>query len=163
MFNLITHKINDERSDYLYIHFLLVTIGSAPFLIGCDKLLRDMPKLILLMFVGFFLILFISYYSVKGYIQDSSVKSMQETLRTTAIANRDDSARIERGRFILMKDSFEQDFKEKFNRGKNLNNPTTKYDFEYLTDGKDGIKAIKVKVVSGKETYQATCVLNVAE
>lgn len=88
---------------------------------------------------------------------------MQETLRTTAIANRDDSARIERGRFILMKDSFEQDFKEKFNRGKNLNNPTTKYDFEYLTDGKDGIKAIKVKVVSGKETYQATCVLNVAE
>ena len=29
MFNLITHKINDERSDYLYTHFLLETIGSA--------------------------------------------------------------------------------------------------------------------------------------
>ncbi|WP_210165700.1 hypothetical protein, partial [Enterococcus cecorum] len=27
----ITHKINDERSDYLYTHFLLETIGSALF------------------------------------------------------------------------------------------------------------------------------------
>ena len=32
MFNLITHKINNERSDYLYTHFLLETNGSAPFL-----------------------------------------------------------------------------------------------------------------------------------
>ena len=31
MFNLITHKINNERSDYLYTHFLLETNGSAPF------------------------------------------------------------------------------------------------------------------------------------
>ncbi len=30
MFNLITHKINNERSDYLYTHFLLETNGSAP-------------------------------------------------------------------------------------------------------------------------------------
>ena len=30
MFNLITHKINDERSDYLHTHFLLETNGSAP-------------------------------------------------------------------------------------------------------------------------------------
>ncbi|MDK2845312.1 MAG: hypothetical protein PWP69_2104, partial [Enterococcus sp.] len=29
MFNLITHKINNERSDYLYTHFLLETNGSA--------------------------------------------------------------------------------------------------------------------------------------
>ena len=32
MFNLITHKTNNERSDYLYTHFLLETNGSAPFL-----------------------------------------------------------------------------------------------------------------------------------
>ncbi len=31
MFNLITHKVNDERSDYLYTHFLLETNRSAPF------------------------------------------------------------------------------------------------------------------------------------
>ena len=31
MFNLITHKVNNERSDYLYTHFLLETNGSAPF------------------------------------------------------------------------------------------------------------------------------------
>lgn len=126
-------------------------------------MLRDMPKLILVMFVGFFMVLLIAYYSINGYEQDSSVKSMQETLRTTAIANRDDSARVERGRFILIKDQFEKDFKQKFNKGKNLNALTTKYDFDYLTDGKDGIKAIKVKVVSKDQTYQATCVLDVSE
>ena len=63
----------------------------------------------------------------------------------------------------MIKNQFERDFKSKFNKSKNLNVLTTNYDFDYLTDGKDGIKAIKVKVVSGKETYQATCVLNVAE
>ncbi len=31
MFNLITHEVNNERSDYLYTHFLLETNGSAPF------------------------------------------------------------------------------------------------------------------------------------
>ena len=30
MFNLITHKINAEYSDYLYTHFLFETNGSAP-------------------------------------------------------------------------------------------------------------------------------------
>ncbi len=30
MFNLITHEVNNERSDYLYTHFLLETNGSAP-------------------------------------------------------------------------------------------------------------------------------------
>lgn len=130
---------------------------------GSGILLRDMPKIILLMFVGFFMVLVVAYYSLNGYTQDSSVKSIQETLRTTAISNRDDSVRVEKGRFVLMKDEFEKDFKEKFNKGKNLKNDTTDYDFDYLTDGKDGVKAIKVKVVSGKQTYQATCVLNVAE
>ena len=33
MFNLITHKINNERSGYLYTHFLLETDGAAPVFI----------------------------------------------------------------------------------------------------------------------------------
>ena len=53
MFNLITHKINNERSDYLYTHFLLETNGAAPFflytidlfqirhqILHCDKNIR---------------------------------------------------------------------------------------------------------------------------
>lgn len=137
-------------------------IYVALFLDGSDVMLRDMPKMILLMFVGFFLILVIAYYSLNGYTQDSSVKGMQETLRTTAIANRDDSIRVEKGRFALIKSDFEKDFKEKFGKSKNLNNENTDYTFDYLTDGKDGIKAIKVKVESGSKEYQATCILNVA-
>lgn len=137
-------------------------IYVALFLDGSDVMLRDMPKMILLMFVGFFLILVIAYYSLNGYTQDSSVKGMQETLRTTAIANRDESIRVEKGRFALIKSDFEKDFKEKFGKSKNLNNEITDYKFDYLTDGKDGIKAIKVKVESGSKEYQATCILNVA-
>ena len=37
MFNLITHKIKDERSDYLYTHFLLETNGSAHLLVLSGK------------------------------------------------------------------------------------------------------------------------------
>ena len=54
MFNLITHKINNERSDYLYTHFLLETNGSAPFFIktfpqtpnknGCQKAKNQKEK-----------------------------------------------------------------------------------------------------------------------
>lgn len=33
MFNLITQKINDEYSDYLYTHFLLETNGVASLLL----------------------------------------------------------------------------------------------------------------------------------
>lgn len=125
-------------------------------------ILRDMPKIIAIMFTGFFLILVISYYSLNNYRQDSITKGMQETLKVAAIANRDDSARIEAKKFGLIKKSFEEDFKKSFNKNKNLHSEVTKYTFDYLMDSNDGIKAIKVKVISEKKEYQATCILNVA-
>ena len=44
MFNLITHKINNERSDYLYTHFLLETNGSAPFVFYRKRLAMTLCK-----------------------------------------------------------------------------------------------------------------------
>lgn len=114
------------------------------------------------MFIGCIIIASISYYALSGLKQDSNMKSITETLRTTAISNRDDSSRIERGQFKLMQSNFESDFKKKFSNTKNLKAEVTSYDFDYLSDGKGGVKAIKVIVVSEKKTYQATCVLNVS-
>lgn len=126
-------------------------------------MLRDMPRIIALMFISFFLVIMIAYYSKSNYTEDSSVKSMQDTLRVTAINNRDDSVRVTKGSFLLQKENFEKDFKKEFNESKNLNNETTDYKFSYLDDGKGGIKAIKVKVISGEKKYQATCALDVSE
>ena len=37
MFNLITHKINAEYSDYLYTYFLFETNGSAKYYLKDTK------------------------------------------------------------------------------------------------------------------------------
>lgn len=44
MFNLITHKVNNERSDYLYTHFLLETNGSAPLYVYRKRLAMTLCK-----------------------------------------------------------------------------------------------------------------------
>lgn len=132
-------------------------------LIGCDNLLRDIPKLVMLIFIGMFLIFTIGNYAIKGYTQDSTVKAMTETLRTTAIANRDNSARVERGQFRINKSKFQSDFTKKFSISKNIKKEDSNFNFDYLDDGKGGIKAIKAKVTSGNQNYQATCILDVAK
>ncbi|EPY6472533.1 hypothetical protein ACWO4B_003230 [Clostridium sporogenes] len=125
-------------------------------------MLRDIPKIAVIMFVGMFLILIVTHYAINGYTQDSTVKGITETLRTTAIANRDNSARVQRGQFKLNKSKFESDFIKKFSPSKNIKQEDS-FSFDYLDDDKGGIKAIKVKVKSGKQNYQATCILNVEE
>lgn len=125
-------------------------------------MLRDWPKMILLTFTGLFLVVFIFYYSSQNYINNTNVKSIQDALRTTALSNRDDSARVNRGTFILKKENFQKDFKKVFDENHSLTNP--KYTFDYLDDGNGGIKAIKVKVSDdNNKKYQATCILNVAD
>lgn len=118
--------------------------------------------MILLTFTGLFLVVFIFYYSSQNYINNTNVKSMQDALRTTALSNRDDSARVNRGTFILKKGNFQKDFKKVFDENHSLTNP--KYTFDYLDDGNGGIKAIKVKVSDdNNKKYQATCILDVAD
>ncbi|SLM87091.1 MULTISPECIES: hypothetical protein [Vagococcus] len=101
--------------------------------------------------------------SMLSFTQDSNVKGITETLRTTAIANRDDSTRVKQGQFKIMKSDFEKDFKKSFEKSKLVKSKTLSYTFDYLPDSSDGIKAIRVKVVGDGQEYQATCVVNFAE
>lgn len=128
-------------------------------------MLRDFPKIIMMMFIGFFLMLLIAIYSINNYKQDSSVNAVNETLKATALQNRDDSARVNRGQFRLNRADFEKDFKERLSLNRSLVvKSTTKYYFDYLDDNKGGIKAIKVKIANdGLDSYQGTTILNVAD
>lgn len=125
-------------------------------------MLADFPKKLIFIFLGMFLILGIGMYVLKNYQADSSTQSIQETLKSTALENRDNSSRVEKGTFKIVKNDFESDFKKsmKYNRNYKLKKDA-KYNFDYLSDGNGGIKAIKVKVTDNGETYQGTCVLSV--
>lgn len=125
-------------------------------------MLRDFPKIMLLMLMGTLVVLMIVYYGQNQYKQDSTIQTLQETLRTTAITNRDDSSRVTKGTFYIDRGQFEQDFKEKYARIKNTQSEASDYNFEYLENPIGGIKAIKVKVKIGGQRYQATCILDVA-
>lgn len=125
--------------------------------------MRDVPTMMGLSLFGFLFVALIFHYGSNQYSQDSTVKTMQETIRVTAISNRDDSARINKGSFVLNKEDFEKDFIQKYKSGKNVNVEPTDFKFDYLDNPNGGIKAIKVKVVSGRIEYQATSILDVAE
>lgn len=125
--------------------------------------MRDVPRMMGILFFGWFFIVLIFYYGSNQYSQDSTIKTMQETIKVTAISNRDDSARITRGTFLLNKESFERDFILKYQSIKNVKAESESFDFDYLDNPEGGIKAIKVKVISNDVEYQATSILNVAE
>ena len=114
------------------------------------------------MLMGTLVVLMIVYYGQNQYKQDSTIQTLQENLRTTAITNRDDSSRVTKGTFYIDRGQFEQDFKEKYARIKNTQSEASDYNFEYLENPIGGIKAIKVKVKIGGQRYQATCILDVA-
>ncbi|EUJ34183.1 hypothetical protein [Brochothrix campestris] len=127
-------------------------------------MLADFPKKLIFIFLGMFLILGIGTYVMKNYQSDSSTQSIQETLKATALENRDNSSRLEKGTFKVVKPTFESDFKKSmaYNRNYKLDKEAA-YTFDYLDDGQGGIKAIKVKVTDNGETYQATCVLSLGQ
>lgn len=137
------------------MYHLFILIGS--------ETLRDIPKMMGLLMFGWMFILLIYHYGSNQYNQDSTIKTMQETIRATAISNRDDSARISRGVFILNKEKFEQDFVEKYELQKNIKSDPLQFKFDYLDNPLGGVKAIKVKVTNNQIDYQATSILDVAE
>ena len=72
--------------------------------------MRDVPRMMGILMFGWLFVVLIFYYGNNQYSQDSTIKTMQETIKATAISNRDDSARVTKGVFILNKESFEEDF-----------------------------------------------------
>lgn len=127
-------------------------------------MLKDYTSAIGLMFIGIFLIILIGIFYRIGYTQDAVTMGLTETARTSVIANADYSSRLENGQFYLIKDKFEQDFKDKISTNKNVKlTENAKYEFDYLDNDNGATKAIRVSIVDGQTNYQATYKVDISD
>lgn len=127
-------------------------------------MLRDFPYIIWLMFLGIIIILLSGFYYKSSYKQDSVVFGLNETVRTCAIANADNSSRLQNGQLFIIKEDFENDFKEKIKSNYNVKiTEDAAYTFEYLDDENGASMAIRVIIKDGNTIYQSTAKINLAE
>lgn len=101
----------------------------------------------------------IGFIFFRTYETDTTILNTQEVLRSTAIENKDDSARVTKGSFFINKKNFERDFKKSILKQPMYEDKDVKFTFDYLETRKKGIKGIKVFVEAEKEIETATCVL----
>jgi hypothetical protein len=125
-------------------------------------MLRDNIAIIGVVIVGLFLLVFISLYNQSDYKQNSITMGLTETVRSSAIANADNSSRLKEGELFISKEDFEKDFKEKIKKNKNIKGDTS-YRFEYLNSDTGALKAIRVFLDNDGTTYQATYKVNISE
>jgi hypothetical protein len=128
-------------------------------------MLKDLPKILILIAISSVLMLTIFHFATRGFHQDSIVQTLSETLRSTAIANRDDSARVNRGQFRLQTENFETEFIHNFKTNSNVvfEASEAEFIFDYLHDGEGGVQAIQVQLIKNEKIFQATVVVDVAD
>lgn len=126
-------------------------------------MLSRVPKILLIMFVGFTFLAGVTVYSLVNYQQDATVVTANETLRSAALANRDYSARVNQGQFKLQQENFESEFIRLFNENRNVagqGNEEPSFTFDYLEDGEGGILGIQVTISIDGTDFQATVILS---
>lgn len=127
-------------------------------------MLTGIPRKVALISLSFLIVTGLVVFVLGNYKTDVETLTLTETLRTTALANRDDSARVNQGDFYLDKESFEKDFEQSIKRQGTYQNRSLSIDFEYLMAANEkGIKAIRVSVSDGRKSDQATCILSTPE
>jgi uncharacterized lipoprotein YmbA len=127
-------------------------------------MLSGIPRKVALMSLSFLIIAGLVVFVLGNYQTDVESLSLTETLRTTALANRDDSARVSQGDFYLDKENFEKEFEQTIKRQASYQNSKLTITFDYLISANgQGIKAIRVSVFDGRKTDQATCILSTPE
>lgn len=135
-------------------------------------MIRDTANIIFVALIVVFMGVVLLFYGKEGVTVDSNQAGMTELLRTTVINNRDDSARAERGVYILDVVSFEEDFESLFIDSRNLNSTdNVDFTFDYLADkdspiedtaSSKSIKAVRVSVLVNDEVeYNATSIIDV--
>lgn len=128
-------------------------------------MLKDYASSIGIMVIGIFLIVFIGLFYRLGYTQDANVLGLTETVRTAAISNADYSSRVEKGQLFILKDKFENDFKNRISTNNNVKlSENADYNFEYLDNVNGSTKAIRVSIVeAGEKIYQATYKVDISD
>lgn len=127
-------------------------------------MLRDMPSIIWLAFIGIILIVVTGIYYQNAFKQDSIILGLTETVRTSAIASADNSSRLKPGELFIVQEDFEERFTETIQANKNVKiSEDAEYKFEYLKNENGATKAIRVVIQDGERTYQATAKVNIAD
>lgn len=97
------------------------------------------------------------YFILKNFHTDTQVLTLVDTVQVSAIKNRDDSARIHEGVFLLNKEPFEADVSNTIQKNPAFKGRDLKIDFDYLKDKNQfGIKGIRVFVLVDSDPIQAT-------
>lgn len=154
---------------------MVIPRGSLPFLFfkikEGERVLRDSAVVMVTVMLGITLIIIITNYFLGDYKQNTVVQGITETVRVAAYENTDDSSRVERGELYVVRDEFEESFKEKI-EGNNVVGESgvigkegdIEYKFEYLPVSEDEpLKGIRVKMDDGEQEYQATVQVDISQ
>ncbi|PHE61158.1 hypothetical protein COF68_17835 [Bacillus toyonensis] len=125
--------------------------------------MKDYPFVMMLLIFGLFMTVIGGYYYQQNFSTDSVIQGMTETVRSSAIANADNSSRVQSGELFISKQGFEEDFKKRITSNNLVKiKRDAKYEFKYRDNKNGSTKAIRVIIQDGKKTYQATCKVNIA-
>lgn len=125
--------------------------------------MKDYPFVMMILIFGLFMTVIGGYYYKQNFSTDSVIQGMTETVRSSAIANVDNSSRVQSGELFIVKSGFEEDFKKRITSNNLVKiNENAKYEFKYLDNKNGSTKAIRVIIQEGNNTYQATCKVNIA-
>ncbi|MEB9506457.1 hypothetical protein P4J13_21215 [Bacillus anthracis] len=125
--------------------------------------MKDYPFVMMVLIFGLFMTVIGGYYYKQNFSTDSVIQGMTETVRSSAIANADNSSRVQSGELFITKSGFEEDFKKRITSNNLVKvNKDAKYEFKYLDNKNGSTKAIRVIIQDGNNTYQATCKVNIA-
>ena len=121
-------------------------------------------KHLTIIILGFVLLFMIVWFFAGSLKRDTESFNLVEALRSSAIANKDNAARIKPGSFYLDTKNFEKDFTEIVKKQPVYSKETVKVTFNYLNEpeGK-GIKGIRAYVETAGGIEEATCILSTPE
>lgn len=119
---------------------------------------------ITVMIVGALFMILIAWFFIGNAKKDTEAFNITEALRTAAISNKDDSARIQPGAFYLDQANFEKEFEQTIKKQSFYAKKTVKVTFNYLKEADNkGIKGIRAYVESDGSIDEATCILSTPE
>ncbi|WFP05461.1 hypothetical protein [Bacillus velezensis] len=124
--------------------------------------MKNFPKWMILIVLGFVFIGFCVYQSMQSYRYNDLSKEMKEAAQVAINKNLDKSIRVDEKKVIFVESEFEKEFEKIFS--KNQNFKTKSYSFDYLKTSEGFYKAIKIKVVDDQDSpYQITFVTDFEE
>lgn len=127
-------------------------------------IIRDLPEIIRVVIVGVVMILVMFFFMGSSIQRDETIYTMNQVVRASAISNVDHASRIEKGQLFITKSDFEKDVVDQLNHSNGeLFDSDTIYNFDYLEDENNAVKAVRLNVNTNGNDYQSTVIVNIAD